>query len=185
MQSRSKAGFFINVLIVFNLNKRCVLISFILILCFAGFSQKSNILFIHTEYQALNYNFYSIGIGFQPKKQIFYINPRDVCYKGKFKFNGFTFSFNKKLENKDWGLATQLIGYCADFKNPIGAGIELNYKSIEHSDHFSVKPLIGLSLPLISFMYGYNFDFYKIKSLRVNQHELIMGIRIPVLKRNK
>lgn len=86
------------------------------------------------------------------------------------------------FNNKDWGLAIQSVGYSGSYEGPLGLGIEFNYKSVNQANHFGLKPIIGLSFPIWSIMYGYNFDLYKPKSERISQHEFILGFRIRVLK---
>lgn len=165
-------------------NVSFVLMAIILITTNCLFGQnRRNIrsIFIHTEYQLLNYNFLNVGLGYQPRKNMVYFarsNP-------KFSFIGWTVNYTKKLENKDWGASIQAISYSGSHDGPFGLGIEVNYKSVNNKDHFCFKPLIGLSFPVFSIMYAYNIDFYDVKSERINQHELILGLRLAFVKMRK
>jgi hypothetical protein len=136
-------------------------------------------LFVQAEYQFINYDFITIGLGFQPQK-FFLTTTRK---HPKLSFSGYTLNFNKSIKNADWGVSGQLIHYSASSSGPIGFGLELNYKNIQNQDHFGFKPLIGLSFSIVSIMYAYNFDLYNIKSDRLRQNELILGFRIPILRR--
>jgi hypothetical protein len=69
--------------------------------------------------------------------------------------------------------------------SPAGIGLELNYKSVAQGHHFGIKPMIGLSFPIVSIMYAYNFDFYKEKEERLSQHEIILGFRLAFKRLKK
>lgn len=142
------------------------------------FSQHYSGLFMHTEYQVLKYDYLQIGLGHSLKNNILQTNRKNDPYC----FTGYTLSYSKNLNNSDWGLATQYIVYSGTYDGPIAVGIEFNYKSITKEHHFGIKPIVGLSFPIWSITYGYNFDMYGIKDQRLNQHELIVGLRLRVLK---
>ncbi len=146
-------------------------------------SNNDNIrsLFIQTEYQFLKYDYLTFGLGFQPKRTLLQAERRH----SKYSFVGWTINYSKKLENADWGASIQTILYTSTADGPFGIGLEGNYKSVNNTDHFCFKPLIGLSFPFVSIMYAYNFDFYKIKADRINQHELILGLRLAILRQKK
>ena len=146
--------------------------------CFHCFSQDERKLEVHTDYQFLKYKYIQLGIGFAPKKHLISVNRTNKS----FSFIGYRFSYSKNLNNSDWGLSTQAMVLGGHFRNLSGFGIELNYKSIDNNNHFCFKPLIGFSFPYVNAMYGYNFDFYKNKSERVSQHEIILGFSLNVLK---
>ena len=137
--------------------------------------------FIQTEYQFLQYNYLTVGLGYQPKKNLLTVARKN----SKYSFTGWTVNYSKKLENSDWGASIQNVLYSGTVNGPIGIGIEINYKSINQSDHFGVKPLIGLSFPFVSIMYAYNFDFYKTVSERINQNEIILGLRLAIFRQKK
>jgi hypothetical protein len=120
----------------------------------------------------------TVGIGFQPKKTLLQATRKH----SKYSFIGWTANYSKAIKNSDWGASVQTIIYTGSASGPFGIGLEGNYKSVNNTDHYCFKPLIGLSFPIISIMYAYNFDFYKIKTDRINQHEIILGIRLPVLR---
>jgi hypothetical protein len=137
--------------------------------------------FIQTEYQFLNYNYLTVGLGYQPRKTLLTVTRKN----SKYSFIGWTVNYSKKLENSDWGASIQNVLYSGTENGPLGIGIEINYKSINQTDHFGAKPLIGLSFPLVSIMYAYNFDFYKTESERINQHEIILGLRLAIFRQRK
>ncbi|MCC6372657.1 MAG: hypothetical protein IT236_16760 [Bacteroidia bacterium] len=137
--------------------------------------------FVHAEYQWLNYNFMNIGIGFQQKKHLVELSR----HHAKFSFGGYTVNYSKKIQNSDWGLSLQSCIYSATANGPFAVGFEVNYKSIQNKAHFGAKPFIGLSFPIVSLVYAHNFDFYDVKAERLNQHELILSARIPVFRLNK
>lgn len=141
-------------------------------------AQDKRGLFVHAEYQFLKYDYLQTGIGFHPKKHRVKLSRSEEQYC----FIGYTLSYIDNLHNKDWGVALQSVAYSGSYDGPMGIGFELNYKSINQIDHFGLKPLIGLSFPIWSVMYGYNFDLNKPKTERISQHELILGFRIRVLK---
>lgn len=144
----------------------------------SGFSQNYRGLFVHAEYQALKYNYLQFGLGFNPKKHLVAVSRK----KEQYSFIGYTVSFSKSLANSDWGIALQSVAYSGNYDGPGGLGIEVNMKRISGLDHFGIKPIIGLSFPIWSVMYGYNFDLFEDKSQRISQHELILGLRIRALK---
>lgn len=152
----------------------------ILLLLFTrnSFSQQYNGLFIHGEYQALKYNFIQFGIGHSIKNNFL----QAVRKNEKYYFSGYTISYSKNLNNSDWGLAGQYIVYSGTYDAPSAIGLEVNYKSVQYKDHFGIKPIIGLSFPMWSVTYGYNFDLYKTKDQRISQHELIFGLRLRIIK---
>ena len=135
-------------------------------------------LFVQAEYQALHYNFLSVGLGYQPERGPLKFSRRNQ----KYSFIGYTANYTRQLTGSDWGASAQLVGYSAASSGPIGAGLEINYKSIKNTNHYGFKPLLGLSFPIISSMFGYNFDFYKIPSQRINQFEIIFGLRYALLR---
>lgn len=164
--------------------KHLLIFTVIVISSFSLLGQKQQnhrSIFIHIEYQCLNYDYMTIGIGFQPKNNF----PDIVNKHPKLSFRGYTINFSKKLQNSDWGLSIQTCMYSATASGPLGIGLEANYKSINANDHICFKPFIGLSFPIISIMYGYNIDFYTIKSERLNQNEIIISARIPVFTKKK
>lgn len=120
----------------------------------------------------------TVGLGYQPKKTMVTLTRKHT----KFTFLGWAFNYSKKLENSDWGASVQTIAYAGTANGPGAIGLEGNYKSINQTNHLSFKPLIGLSFPIVSLMYAYNFDFYKIKADRVSQHELILGLRLAMIR---
>lgn len=135
-------------------------------------------IFVHAEYQFLKYDYLQAGIGFHPKKHLVNVSST----KEQYCFIGYTLSYMDNFKNKDWGVAIQSVAYGGSYDGPLGLGIELNYKSVNQTDHYGLKPIIGLSFPVWNVMYGYNFDLYKPKTERISQHELILGFRIRVLK---
>ena len=156
----------------------------LLIIIFAelgiAYGQKENkrALFVQWEYQFLKYNYMTVGLGYHPEKNLF----SSVRKWQKYYFDGVTLNYNKKLENSDWGTSIQAIIYTGE---STGLGWEVNYKSVNQTDHFCLKPIIGLSFAFASLVYAYNFDFYKIKAERVSQHELILGLRWAVLRKKE
>jgi hypothetical protein len=145
----------------------------------AAYSQNRQALFCQTEYQFLKYNYWTVGFGFQRPKPLLQANRMNP----KYSFFGWTVNYSKTLNNADWGVSVQSIAYTGCVDGPFGIGLEGNYKSVNSTDHYCFKPLIGLSFPVISIMYAYNFDFYKIKADRINQHEIILGIRVPLIRK--
>lgn len=143
-----------------------------------GISQDYRGLFVHAEYQALKYNYYQVGIGFHPKKHLVSVSRKHK----KYSFIGYTLSYNNHFNNSDWGLAFQTVAYSGNYDGPIGIGLEWNLKKISGANHFGLKPMLGLSFPIWSVMYSYNFDLYQNKVERISQHELTLGLRIRVLK---
>jgi hypothetical protein len=135
-------------------------------------------LFVQAEYQALHYNFLSVGLGYQPEKGLLNFPRKNL----KFSFIGYTANFTKTLNNSDWGASVQAIGYSGATSGPLGGGLEVNYKSVKNTNHYGIKPLLGLSFPIVSIMFGYNFDFYKVPSERINQFEIIFGLRYALLR---
>lgn len=163
--------------------KSTVFVILFSLICSYGFAQntKRSSLFLHAEYQLLKYDYLTVGLGYQPRKT------KLVAERShpKYSFVGWTLNYSKKLGNSDWGVSVQNIMYTASTSGPFGMGVEGNFKSVNNKNHFGIKPLIGLSFPVISVMYAYNFDFYEVKSERISQHELIVGIRVPVLQRKR
>lgn len=148
---------------------------FLILLSTDSFSQRptnTRSLFAHVEYQFRQYDYLTVGLGYQPKKTL-----STWTRKNKYSFTGWTANYCKKLDNEDWGVSIQTLAYSAN-----GVGLEGNYKAIHHSPHYSFKPLIGLSFPFVSIMYGYNFDFYKIKEERIRPSELILGLRLAIIR---
>ncbi len=163
------------------MTRRIIVTILTLLIGTSVFSQNRQALFMQAEYQFLKYNYLTIGLGFQPKKSLLQATRKHP----KYSFIGWTANYSKKLENSDWGASIQTIMYTASTSGPFGIGLEGNYKSVNNTNHFAFKPLIGLSFPIVSIMYGYNFDFYKTKSERINQHELILGFRFPLISKKK
>ena len=127
------------------------------------------------------YDYLILGPGFQPKKPLLVVQRKHPNHG----FNGWTINLSKTFNLSDWGASIQRVINSSTCAGPIGIGLEFNYKSIENTNRFGFKPLIGLSFPLICVSYAYNFDFYNVASERLNQHELIVGFRFPLLKRMK
>ncbi len=142
------------------------------------YTQDKKGIFAHVEYQVLKNDFLQFGIGFHPKKHLVNFSRRN----GKYTFIGYTLNYSTQLNNSDWGLALQSVAYSATYEGPIGVGLELNMKNRSATNHFGFKPLIGLSFPMWSVMYGHHFDLNRNKMERINQHELIFGLRLRCLK---
>ena len=151
----------------------------VLILSYGCLAQNNPGLFAMFDYQVLNKRFVSIGLGWQPSTPPAYTERHD----GKYSFNGYTLNYVKYTGNADWGASTQYMIYEASHIGQGAFGLECNYKSIDNSDHISLKPIIGLTFDLASISYAYNFDFYRIKSERLRQHELLIGIRMRMTGR--
>jgi hypothetical protein len=135
-------------------------------------------IFIHADYQFLKYDYFQIGIGFNPKNHRVLINRNNES----FAFLGYRFGYSKNLNNSDWGLNAQSIALQGHYGGFTGIGMEINYKSIKKINHFGFKPLVGFAFPNWNLMYGYNFDFYKEKSQRISQHEIILGVNLQIFK---
>ena len=135
--------------------------------------------FVQAEFQFFKYNYFTVGFGYMPRNTMLSF----ARQSRKYGFNGWTFNYSKKPENSDWGTSVQTIGYSGTFNAPVSVGLEINYKSVSNKDHYSFKPLVGLSCPFVSLMYAYNFDFYKTKAERIKQHELILGLRFAVWRK--
>ena len=129
---------------------------FTLLICKNGMTQDYRGIFVHTEYQFFNYNYYQIGIGFHPKKHLIRIS-RD---NKKYSFIGYTLSYNNHFNNSDWGLAFQTVAYSGSYNGPIGFGMEWNLKSVSktkklitfeelsHQDglyNLCIKSIIGIN----------------------------------------
>ena len=148
---------------------------------YAQNNKNHRAIFIQAEYQCINYDYMTVGIGFQPKKHLIDLTRKHP----KLSFIGYTINYSKKMQNSDWGVSLQTCVYSASTSGPIGMGLEANYKSIQLKDHFCLKPFIGLSFPIVSIVYAYNIDFYKLKSDRLNQNEIIVSVRIPIFTQRK
>jgi hypothetical protein len=143
-----------------------------------GSAQSYNGLFVHADYQALKYSYLQVGVGHHLKNNFLQSSGKNDRYY----FSGYTVSYTKNLNNSDWGLAIQYITYSGSYDGPGVFGIEANYKSVQLQNHFGMKPIIGLSFPMWSIAYGYNFDLYREKSQRISQHELVLGLRLRLIK---
>lgn len=159
------------------MNNKLILLLFLLCIRF-GFTQQYSGLFVHVEYQVLKYNYLQFGIGHHLKNNLIQAKRDNEQYY----FSGYTISYSKSINNSDWGLVAQYIAYSGTYSGPIALGIEMNYKSVNTANHYGIKPIIGLSFPIWSVTYGYNFDLYGNKEERISQHELIVGLRLRVLK---
>jgi hypothetical protein len=67
----------------------------------------------------------------------------------KYFFSGYSLSFSTNLNNSDWGLAGQYMLYSSSYIGPTAMGLELNYKSIDHKNHYGIKPIIVLPFPIV------------------------------------
>ena len=134
-------------------------------------------IYIHADYQLLKYDYFQIGIGFNPKNHRLEINRNNES----FAFLGYRCGYSKNFNNSDWGLNIQSIALEGHYRGFTGIGMEINFKSINKINHFGFKPLVGFAFPNWNLMYGYNFDFYKDKSQRISQHELILGVNLQIL----
>jgi hypothetical protein len=133
-------------------------------------------LYANVEYQFINYSFLTAGLGYGA-------DAMEGKYGHlKYSFVGLTVNYSRSLIYNDWGSSLQLGIYPGATHPSLGFALEGNYKSINKTNHFCFKPLIGFSFPIASLMYAYNFDFYKIKTERINQHEIILDLRLVVLR---
>lgn len=145
-----------------------------LFFCTITFSQNNKTIFFQAECQMINVGYLSVGLGYQP------IGIASTENKhSNLSFIGWSLNYTQSVKESDWGLSLQALMCPADYRNPIGFGLEGNYRLMSEKPHFGIKPMIGLSFPLFSFMYGYNIDFCKI-SKRKSQHEFSLGIRFPL-----
>jgi hypothetical protein len=135
-------------------------------------------IYIHADYQLLKYDYFQIGIGFNPKNHRVLLNRNNES----FAFLGYRCGYSKNFNNSDWGLNIQSIALQGHYSGFTGLGMEINYKSINKINHFGFKPLVGFAFPNWNLMYGYNFDFYKDKSQRISQHEIILGVNLQIFK---
>ena len=181
--SKSPTSCSCGTLAVIVMQKLLISIFFVFLLCPLIHGQNREILFSHFEYQFLNYSYLSAGIGFTPKG----IKADSKYDKDQVSDIGISINYNKNLNNDNWGLSFQ---FCTHPINPkmlmnqmFTMGVEVNYKSVKNTSHFGFKPIIGLTYRFVSLLYEYNFDFYKITDERISQHELILRVRIPLLKK--
>jgi hypothetical protein len=149
---------------------------FVRVYLFGQQGENVRSLFIQSEYQFFQYNYLSFGLGYQPSNSLFHLTRVDP----EFTFHGFTFNYTKKLNNSDWGTSVQSVCYTGT--ELLGVGIEGSYRSVNYTNHFCFKPMIGFSVFFGTLMWGYNFDFYRLKSQRISQSELSLGGRIPILR---
>ncbi len=104
-------------------------------------------------------------------------------HQPKHSFNGWTLNYNKFLNSEDWGGSIQYLIYEAASGGPFAMGLEYNYKLIDNKNHFGFKPIIGITIKRYTVTYSYNFDFYRIESERIRQHEINFGAHFTLLKR--
>lgn len=154
---------------------KTLIIIITLFFCTVSLSQNNKTIFVQAECQMLNDGSFSVGLGYQPIGRIDSLENKH----SNFSFIGWGLNYTKSIMASDWGLSLQALVCPADYRNPIGAGLEGNYRLISNNPHFGIKPMIGLSFPIISIMYGYNIDFCK-TSKKKSQHELTLGIRVPL-----
>lgn len=143
--------------------------------CTVSFSQNSKTIFVQAECQMINDGYLSVGLGYQPRERLVYVERKHPTMS----FIGWALNYTNSVKNSDWGLSLQALMCRAEYRNPIGFGLEGNFRLMSNKPHFGVKPMIGLSFPLLSILYGYNFDFCKTSNQK-SQHELTLGIRFPL-----
>ena len=94
--------------------KQIILILSLLPFCLQLQAQEYRKIFIHSEYQLLNYQYLQIGIGYAPSKHLVTIN-RD---NENFSFIGYRVAFQDNLNNSDWGVSIQSIALGGKIGNP-------------------------------------------------------------------
>lgn len=130
----------------------------------------------HLEYQFLNYNYVTAGIGYIAMHRF------RGKYTGDYVFRMISMNYSRAFINEDWGAFIRFLKYSSTVNLAFVSAFEVNYKSVSKKDHYALKPLIGLNYSFVRLMYGYNFDFYTTKAERISQHELILGFHIAFLK---
>lgn len=150
-----------------------------------AFAQKDTnrkALFVQSEYQFLNQSFVSVGIGYQPHRNVLF---RVARKHPTWSFQGWAINLLRSTSSDTWGASAQALLCTATASGPFAAGVEVNYLNHDDGPHWGIKPQIGLSFPVVSVLYGYTFSVTEANDPVRNGNEIAVVLRFPVLSRSQ